>query len=144
MKPTAPLARAGGGETRFAACLLAKGLSPQSARRLMLIVRRNKTDQETFMAKWEYVHLYGGKYGAGIAFHKGLFEYWIEFIRQVYNVRDEHLEVGEGYINIQGADLMVLLTALGRHEWEIAGVSKHEQVTSLFLKRLIPEEEADQ
>ncbi len=37
-KPTAPLARAGGGETRFGARLLAKGFSTQSARRLMLIV----------------------------------------------------------------------------------------------------------
>ena len=37
-RPTAPLARAGGGETRFGACLLAKGFSTQSARRLMLTV----------------------------------------------------------------------------------------------------------
>jgi len=36
IKPTAPLARADGGETRFGACLLAEGFSPQSARRLML------------------------------------------------------------------------------------------------------------
>jgi len=34
------VARAGGSETRFEVCLLAKGLSTQSARRLMLIVRR--------------------------------------------------------------------------------------------------------
>ncbi len=40
MKPTAPSARAREGETRFEACLLAKGLSTQSARRLMLTVRR--------------------------------------------------------------------------------------------------------
>jgi hypothetical protein len=38
IKPTAPVARASGGETRFGACLLAKGLSTQSARRLMLVV----------------------------------------------------------------------------------------------------------
>ena len=38
IKPTAPLARAGGGETRFEACLLAEGLFPHSARRLMLAV----------------------------------------------------------------------------------------------------------
>jgi hypothetical protein len=38
MKPTAPLARAGGGKARFGAYLLAKELSTQSARRLMLIV----------------------------------------------------------------------------------------------------------
>ena len=40
-RPTAPVARAGGGETRFGAGLLAEGLSPQSARRLMLTVRRD-------------------------------------------------------------------------------------------------------
>ena len=39
-KPTAPLARAGGGKTRFGAYLLAKGLPTQSARRLMLAVGR--------------------------------------------------------------------------------------------------------
>jgi len=38
IKPTAPLARAGGGETRFGARLLAKRFSTQSARRLMLVV----------------------------------------------------------------------------------------------------------
>jgi len=36
------LARAGGGETRFEACLLAEGLFPHSARRLMLAVGRLK------------------------------------------------------------------------------------------------------
>jgi hypothetical protein len=39
-RPTAPVARAGGEETRLGACLLAKGLSTQSARRLMLAVKR--------------------------------------------------------------------------------------------------------
>ena len=40
IKPTAPAARASGGETRLGACLLAKGFFTQSARRVMLIVRR--------------------------------------------------------------------------------------------------------
>ncbi len=47
-RPTAPLARAGGGETRFGACLLAKGVSTQSARRLMLIVGRRGATERTW------------------------------------------------------------------------------------------------
>ncbi len=39
IKPTAPVARASGGETRLEADLLAEGLFPHSARRVMLIVR---------------------------------------------------------------------------------------------------------
>jgi hypothetical protein len=44
----APLARAGGGETRFGAFLLAKGFSTQSARRVMLAVRRLCVNEEAF------------------------------------------------------------------------------------------------
>ena len=38
IKPTAPAARASGGETRLEAGLLAEGLFPRSARRVMLTV----------------------------------------------------------------------------------------------------------
>jgi hypothetical protein len=47
MKPTAPLARADGGETRFGAGLLAEGFSTQSARRLMLTVSRANASTTT-------------------------------------------------------------------------------------------------
>jgi|GEM_PF-2591728 len=42
IKPTAPAARASGGETRLEASLLAEGLFPHSARRVMLIVGRRR------------------------------------------------------------------------------------------------------
>jgi len=43
LKPTAPAARASGGETRLEAGLLAEGLFPHSARRVMLTVGRPNT-----------------------------------------------------------------------------------------------------